>query len=71
MEYYKTGIWIDPIDEEFKNECGIYPCFFHQDKIKDCPYIQQGQFPLCSDSINEKRIFDTFMKLTNTVNKEP
>lgn len=64
MKYYKTGDWIDT---EGYTECGMYPCYFHQEELHKCPNIQKKEPPGCLSTINPEVVVDKFLRLLNRV----
>lgn len=64
MKYYDTASWIDV--ENF-NDCGKFPCYYHQDELMECPYIKNNQDIGCMNSINEYKITECFFNLLEKV----
>lgn len=60
MQYYKNSDWVDSTDYD---GCGLWPCFFHQHKIKECPFIAKNSLPGCLSSIEPTTVVDVFKKL--------
>lgn len=67
MKYYETGRWIEPKDGW--NECGKNPCFFHADRMHQCPFIQQKKPIGCmtTRSMDPDIIVETFEDLCKEV----
>jgi len=57
MRYYENADWIDSTNYK---ECGLYPCFFHQNSINMCPFVQQKLPVGCMDSIDTTEIVNKF-----------
>ncbi|MHA1621048.1 MAG: glycosyltransferase family 9 protein, partial [Candidatus Heimdallarchaeaceae archaeon] len=60
VKYYEHADWIEPENYE---ECGKYPCCFHQCEIQECPFVQKRLPPGCLSSINEDKLVEKFKNL--------
>ena len=66
MKYYKNVDLVEPEDDW--NDCGKYPCFFHDDRLSQCPYIERKERPGCMLSIKAKDVVEKFINLLEKEN---
>jgi len=60
MSYYKNSDWVD---SDNYLECGKYPCFFHHNRMGECPFVKLKSLPGCLGSINTNIVLDKFKAL--------
>lgn len=58
MSYYKTGDWID--GSKNWNECKKAPCYFHDNDIRNCPYLSSKHPPGCLMQLKEDEVVEKF-----------
>lgn len=61
MRYYKTGAWVDTPPEW--NECGKCPCFFHEQELHQCPFLQDQKPAGCMAAIDIDEVVQKFIGL--------
>ena len=66
MRYYDNADWVEPPTDW--NECGHKPCFFHESKLFECPYIKDKKLPGCLEAINVDEVLNKFIALYDKVN---
>lgn len=65
MKYYKHADWVET--EEGWNECGKHPCFLHESKVMECPFVKNMKTPGCLSAINIDDVISKFVKVHNEV----
>ena len=66
-KYYEKADWIGP--KKGWNKCGKYPCFFHDNRIRQCVYIQNNIHPGCMTDIDIDELITKFLKLLENEKK--
>lgn len=66
MRYYETGDWIDA--SKTWNLCNKAPCFFHDNDMKNCPFLAKAHPPGCLQSFKSEEIIDRFERLVEKCN---
>jgi ADP-heptose:LPS heptosyltransferase len=60
LKYYKNCDWVDSVNY---NECGRWPCFFHDNRLNMCPFVHKKLPVGCLLSISKDEIINDFLKL--------
>ena len=67
MKYYPTGDFVEPT--EGWNECGNCPCFYHTDRLLQCPYVSKREQVGCmtTAAINVDLVVEKFEEKSKEV----
>jgi len=64
MKYYKNVDWYDT---EGYEECGKYPCFYHQEELSKCPFVSKRLPSGCLSSVDTTKVLEKFQNLLREV----